>query len=322
MVAIPETGDPTLEAADRVMEAAGNRRPSGTPSLPLGNIGNPCERAMWYGFRWADKVLFNAKTLKLFADGNAGEDVMATRLRLVPGLDLWTIDPGTGKQFEVRALNGHVVGRVDGVVVGLLQAPRTPHVWENKVVNEKSFKLLKKHIEALGEKAALEKWNPKYYATAQCYMHLMELTRHYLTVGTPGMRDATSCRTEYNREVAESLIERARIVIDATRAPARIADDPDGFLCRFCDFNSLCYGRTPAQKNCRTCLSSTPTKKGIWECERFELPLDRDEQRKGCGKHLFVPSLVAGEQIDADDNGEWVEYRMHDGSVWKNWVKG
>jgi hypothetical protein len=47
-----------------------------------------------------------------------------------------------------------------------------------------------------------------------------------------------------------------------------------------------------------------------------------DEQHEGCEAHIFLPSLVNGEQIDACSEGTWVDYKMPDGSVWRNEVQG
>jgi len=40
------------------------------------------------------------------------------------------------------------------------------------------------------------------------------------------------------------------------------------------------------------------------------------EQRAACMRHLFIPDLVPGEVIDAED--DVVTYRMADGSTWAN----
>jgi hypothetical protein len=150
-------------------------------------------------------------------------------------------------------------------------------------------------------------------------MHYLGCTRHYLTVGSPGVRDLISCRTDYDAADAIRLIEKARRVIEATQPPARISEDPSWFECKFCDHHQICHGQpsgnipTSARRNCRTCLHSTPVSGG-WECARGA---DANlYQRHGCSQHLLIPALVAGEQIDASET--WVEYRLRDGSIWRN----
>jgi hypothetical protein len=319
MAAIPAPEDPTLSAADRALEQRENRG-GFERVVRMSAIGHPCERALFYRFRWAGTGSFTADTLKRFADGHHGEMVMAARLRLVEGVTLWTIDPATGRQFEFSDHDGHFLGHIDGVVSGLLQAPKSPHVWEHKQVEEKSQRELEKLKTELGEKNALREWKPEYWAQAQIYMHYTELERHYLTVSSPGGRRTISCRTNYNRPEADKLEMRARSIIKANRAPPRVSEDPAWYLCRWCEFHAVCHqGKLPLS-NCRTCLHSSPVAEGGWHCGLWSKLLTVEEQHTGCPGHLYLPSLIDGEQVDADDHGEWVEYRMRDGNLWRDEV--
>src|SRR5690625_5842237 len=91
--------DPTLLAVDEQMEARQQSR--FRPYLGMSAIGGPCDRRLWLEFRWADKPRFEARTLYMFDDGHRTEDLMAARLRMVPGITLHTVDPSTGRQFGV-----------------------------------------------------------------------------------------------------------------------------------------------------------------------------------------------------------------------------
>jgi hypothetical protein len=166
--------------------------------------------------------------------------LIAERLRLVPGIELWAHQPD-GSQYGFEDLGGRFRGHIDGVIRGLLQAPKTPHVWENKSVNDKKFKLFQKAVAEKGEKNALKAWDPIYYAQAVIYMHYFDLTRHYLTVTTPGGRDITSCRTEANPPYAEALREKARRILNATEPPARVSDNPSWYECKYCAFWETCH---------------------------------------------------------------------------------
>jgi hypothetical protein len=94
-------------------------------------IGHPCDRKLWYGFRWASRRSIDTA----IADGHRGEKTMAERLRLVPGIQLWTVDPESGGQISVVDHSGHFCGNLDGIILGLLQAPEI-WLWEHKVVND------------------------------------------------------------------------------------------------------------------------------------------------------------------------------------------
>lgn len=316
MVALPEVADPTLAAIDRALEA----KNAGRFSYYLGfsAIGKPCSRDLWYGFRWTVKSHFDAKSIKRFDDGNHGENVMAARLRLVPGIELHTIDPETGKQFGFMDHGGHYRGRCDGVVFGLLQAPRNWHVWEHKQTDDKNVTALARAKIKLGEKSALFDWSETYWAQAQEYMARTGFDRHYMTVSSAGARTTISVRTEANPEEAERITAKAGQIINAPKPPSKISDDPSWWQCNFCDHKGLCHFGEPPELNCRTCLHSTAVDGG-WQCERHLKRLSFDEQRAACPNHLFIPDLVPGEQIDAGN--DWIEYRMRDGSTWVNGAK-
>jgi hypothetical protein len=320
MVAIPETQDPTLAAVDRAIEARGNRAQA-RPYLGMSSIGAACDRALWYGFRWASPSKFDAASLKRFEDGHHGEDAMAARLRMVEGITLLTIDPDTGQQWEFVDFHGHFRGHFDGAILGLLQAPKTWHVWEHKVCNEKKIAKLEKLKQEVGEKNALRHWDAVYYAQAVLYMDYAGLDRHYLTADTPGGRHTVSVRTEASPSDAAALKARAEWLITADRTPPRISGDPAWFECKWCDHHATCHQGQLPQINCRTCLHVTPIDEGLWFCDHWGKGLNGEEQRIGCSDHLFLPSMVDGEQIDVADNDSWVEYRKPDGSIWRNEVE-
>ena len=130
--------DPTLDALDQ--QLIRDNPPTQRTYVGGSVIGQDCERALWYSFRWALENVFDAVTLCRFADGHASEAIVAERLRAIPGLRLWT-EAEDGNQYGYQDLGGHLRMHLDGVIKGLVQAPKTPHAWEHKCVNErKGFK--------------------------------------------------------------------------------------------------------------------------------------------------------------------------------------
>jgi hypothetical protein len=323
MAKLNEISDPTLDAINRELERIeSEKKPRGY--LGASGIGHECERKAWLDFRMASVRNIDARGLRRIEDGHRGEALMAERLRLVPGVKLVTHEEDDGRQIGFVDIGGHFRGHLDGLITGLLQAPRAKHVWENKVVDQKKVDELAKLKASLGEKNALAKWETVYYAQAQLYMHYFGVTRHYLTVCSPGVRDVISCRTEYDADVALRLVAKARRVIVATQPAPPISSDPSWYQCRWCDHWSICHDRkiassVKALSGCRTCLHSTPVENGQWRCERFNKILALDDQLAGCPAHLFVPALVPGEQVDAGE--DWVEYRLEDETVWRDGVQ-
>jgi hypothetical protein len=306
--------DLTLEAVDRAIEEQENAQPE-RPYLGMSAIGRECARELWYGFRWCSRKAFDAATIRRFQDGHRSEAIMIERLRAVPGVTLWTEDPsGNGRQIGCVDIGGHFRGHLDGIIQGLIQAPVTPHCWEHKCTNEKKqAKLVSLKVEK-GEKNALAEWDPVYFAQGQLYCHYQNLTRHYLTVDSPGSRATVSCRTDADPIVALKLIEKARRIITASEPPARLSERPDYFSCKWCDHYQICHqGAIPAV-NCRTCAHSTPELDGDgrWSCARFQCDVSTETQRQGaqCPSHVFIPSALPSDwkAVDASEDQGWIEY--------------
>lgn len=308
MVALPDIPCPTLAAADKALEDGQDTRRR--PYLGMSAIGNPCERALWFGFRWAAPVRFDAATLKRFEDGHASEAVAIARLRATPGLEVHDADEN-GDQFGFKDLGGHFSGHMDGVVLGLVQAPKTWHVLEIKA--SEKWTDLDKAKKKVGEKHALAEWNQTYYAQAVLYMDYAGLDRHYLVCVSPGARRWTAVRTDADPAFAAMLKAKAERIVFTDHAPKRIGG-PESFACKWCDWRALCHDGAAADRNCRTCLHAEALHEGGWGCARHERELDRAEQERGCPDHRYLPDLVPGEQIDAAPHG--ITYRMADGSQW------
>ena len=311
MAVLPPKPCPTLDAADTALEATQDRKLRSY--LGMSQIGRPCARETWLSFRWAMIPNFDAGTLKRFADGHATEAVIIERLKLADFLQVHDADEN-GEQFGFKDLGDHFSGNMDGVALGLIEAPKTWHVLEVKCTAEKKLTELKKIVDRVGEKLALREWNPVYYAQAVLYMHYAELERHWLVVATPGGRDWYSIRTDADPAEAARLIALADRIIFADEAPHKL--QPDSMACRRCDKSALCHGNALPERNCRTCLHVTPDRDGGWMCARHELDLSVESQRRGCDDHRFNPTMINAAQIDANDAG--VTYSFADGNIYQD----
>lgn len=308
------TACPTLAAVDHALEAEHAREDiHGIPRgyLGMSGINKDCQRAVWYDFHWCSEGNMQASGIKAIQDGFAGEVVMAERLRKVPGIQLWT-EGEDGKQIACESLSGHFRGHLDGVILGLLQSPRTAHVWEHKQVNEKKFKALHDLIMELGEKFALAEWDPIYFGQAQLYMHHQRLSRHYLTVSTPGGRKQIACRTEYQRDVAEAIMARAKTIIEAEVPPVRLSNDPAYYQCGWCRHKAICHQAALPRVNCRTCAHVTPMldEQGGWDCRRHTSRVPLEYQQQGCDQHLYHPDLLSiyAQPVDGNPQENWIAY--------------
>jgi len=325
MVAIPVHPDPTLQALRGALEARAQAEQA-RPYLGMSGIGQACERQLWYGFRWAARERMGADSIMRINDGHRSEDVMADYLRLAPGIRLLTRDPRTGQQFGFVDLGGHFRGHADGMISGLHQAPTTLHVWEAKATNDKKVAQLSKAKADKGEKQALKAWDPVYHAQAILYMAYSETTRHYLTCSSPGVRSIESLRTDADLDEARRLRAKAERVITAAEPLPGISNDPSWYECKWCPAHAVCHTNALPAVTCRTCAHATPEMDGDgrWSCALHGHDLSVEAQRQACDGHRYIPALLSrwGEAVDASPAENWVEYRLKDGSTFRNGPKG
>lgn len=311
--------DPTLEAIDQATEETSKNKTRKPPFLGAAYIGEPCERKTWLAWRMAKTESFTAEQLYRFEDGYRIEDILASRLSRVHGVKLRTIDPVTGYQYAMVAVDGHLRGRVDGRVTGLLQAPATEHVWEAKACDTKKQALLTKAKNEHGEKAALKEWDLTYYAQAVIYMHHLGIDRHYLMCASPGARSVVSVRTNADPDYAISLLQKAERIKNQPNLPTGISENPDWWQCKSCTFNSLCHQQQVSDVNCRTCLHATPVNDGEWHCAKYQSTIPANFQLTGCDQHLLIPTLIPyAKPVDANQDENWVEYQKENGTTFKN----
>jgi hypothetical protein len=308
MAELPTFTSPTRDAIFAGYEADANE--GFRAHLGASLIGKECVRALWFDFRWTTQARFPGRVLRLFETGNREEERLVRNLRRT-GATVVEIDPETGRQFRVAAHGGHFGGSLDGVALGLIEAPKTWHVLEFKTHSAKSFGDL------VAKKVRESK--PQHFAQMQIYMHLTGITRAMYLAVNKDTDDLYVERLEVEPHHAEKLLEKAGRIIFAMVPPPRISDDPDWFQCRLCDHAPLCHDRgdgvVAPEVNCRTCLHSTPVDGG-WHCDRHQKHLTDVDQRAGCTQHLYLPPLVPGEQIDA--GCDWVEYRLPGGQRWRD----
>jgi hypothetical protein len=300
MTIIPQLQSPTSRAIDLAYER-GQVPTDHHPTLRCSSLGHPCDRKLWYALRWAhDPERFDGRMLRIFENGHQREAVIVAMLRSA-GLTVEDRDPRTGEQFRVVLADGHLSGSCDGVVTGVPDAPKTPHLLEIKTMNDARWKAWRK----VGVKAS----DPKYWTQMQLYMHGLGLTRALFVAENQNTRELEVERVEFDRGSAMALEARAERIATADRLPARISDNPDWHECRRCPAHGLCHGQMLARRNCRTCMAYEIDGR----CGRFDSKLKLADQIKGCDHHLFGPVLVPGEVVHVSD--ATISYQMRDGSL-------
>jgi hypothetical protein len=90
MAPLPPRASPTVEAilcAYEVDAGDGFRQHLGA-SL----IGGPCDRALWYAFRWITRAAQGGRMLRLFETGRLEEERLVRNLRRI-GITVFDVDP-------------------------------------------------------------------------------------------------------------------------------------------------------------------------------------------------------------------------------------
>lgn len=297
---------PATSATVRAIYAAyaATNDPYDSLGLSVGELGNECDRSLFYSFRWASSPeVVDGRKVRIFRRGDIEESRLVADLESI-GVEVF------GQQDRIRLVSGFVRGKIDGRAMGVPEAPKTEHLCEFKSSNTKNFAIL------IRDK--VKKAQPKHFVQCQLGMHAFGLTRALYVVANKDDEELYAERVEYDMEFCVRLLARAERIVRTDTPPARISEKPDFFGCLFCKHKSVCHEDAFPRVTCRSCIHATPEfmGQGHWSCARFGKPLSFDEQKEACPAHLFSPGFVPGEQVDCDEAAETISYVMADGSIW------
>jgi CRISPR/Cas system-associated exonuclease Cas4 (RecB family) len=298
MVTLPISNQATRDAIYRHYETT--QEDSRRSHLGASIIGRSCSRQLWYTFRWARTQHHDGRLLKLFRRGHDEEPRLVNDLRDV-GVEVHVVDRDTGNQFRVSEVGGHFGGSMDGCALGVHEAPQTWHVLEFKTSGDKPFQKLKKD--------GVQQAKPEHFAQMQVYMHLTGMTRAFYMAVNKNDDEIYTERVKHDPAAAIRLLEKARRIIEAQNPPERIGDKT-WYECKWCDYYGICHDTNLPERNCRTCLHSTPEMHGHgeWSCAKGN-EMGDGRERLEC--HRFIPALTnMGEPTDVDG----------DNIVYENWT--
>ncbi|MEM1346531.1 MAG: oxidoreductase [Pseudomonadota bacterium] len=313
MADLSDIVSPTVSAiyAARAREAARAPRFESW-GISASALGHACERKLWYDLRWATAAEPpDGLRLRLFERGDIEERRIVEDLRRA-GLTVEDLDPATGRQWRFALARGFLRGKADGQCRGVIEAPKANHVLEIKSMKAADWRAVAKH--------GLLAKKPEHWHQLHAGMMGLGIARG-LYVGVNKDTEAILIeRIRHDAEEAGRQIARVERLVDAHAAPTRLKDKPDAVPCRFCPHLGVCHQGAFARRTCRSCLHFTFTADGAGHCTRFETPQSPKAQAAGhdCPAHLYLPALVPGEQIDANPEEEWVEYRLGNGTTWRD----
>jgi len=274
-------------------------------------VGHSCSRYLWFTFRACCKSDCPGRIYRLFETGHREETRLLQNLRDI-GCEVYDLDEN-GEQYGISDFGGHFSGHIDCVVVGLKEAPNTPHVGDCKTFSAKRFKAFKDK----GIKVS----DPKYYCQLQSYMHYLKLDRGFILGQNKDTDELWLERVHYNRAEALDLVARAKQIITATEPPPRLSDRPDYYECKFCDAHDICWGCEKALPlpviSCKQCCYATPEiKNGEWSCTKHGHGYMITE--KTCPDHLCLPELFPYAEPTDFTDGLICFKNKDDGKEWQH----
>jgi hypothetical protein len=200
--------------------------------LGASSIGSPCLRQIQYG--WMCDPVHPGQLQDIFARGHLFEDMVRAHM-VRAGFEFAPVE-----RLAFSTFNGAFRGHADGV---LTRGPTRlslayPCVWEHKALGDKGWRAL--------DRDGLDKAYPHYVAQILMYQHFLGLTAH------PAIFTATNANTcaglhvlvPYNAVAARASIDRAAMIIDATRAGEllpRLAKTQSNPICIKCSHSKRCW---------------------------------------------------------------------------------
>lgn len=307
MVALPVSLTPTVDAIYKSYEDS--QGDGWRDHLGASLIGGPCDRQAWYSWRWITRAKHTGRLLRLFQSGNLAEARFVEDLRRI-GVTVMDVDPDTGRQWNFRNENGHFGGSCDGIGIGFPEAPKSWSIIEMKTHSDKSYKSLVKD--------GVEKSKPEHYAQMNVYMLLAGIERAMYISVNKNDDSLYVERIKLDNAFALRILAKAERIIAAATPPERITTDKTWYICKWCSHHETCWEGALPERHCRSCAFSTPINDGKWHCERRNFDLSLKMQKAGCEQQKFIPSFIQGEQVDAAEDLSWIEYKLNDGTTWRD----
>jgi len=269
--------------------------------LGISQIGNPNQRLLWMRWRWLMPDDMEPRVLRLLDLGNVVEDHLIAKLRQIPNAGIFDVDE-RGRQFETKALGGHVKGHIDGVARNLPGLDKKyPYLLEFKTANDNRFKNLK-------DLGSYCEWSEEYAAQVHLYMGLFNFKHCIAIVYNKNNSDLYTEIIEFDKIAFDSLMEKAENILLAEAPPDNYIPETDYRIRSFMSpaQQSAYLGRTlPENIHCRSCrFAKVDLEKsnGAWYCTKHEKHIPEKRQTMGCKNHNYIPELIDAHVMEVDDD--------------------
>ncbi len=191
------------------------------PYIGASSIGNPCERAIWYGLHRTDAKVVDAKLRMTFQIGKRLEQML---LDLIPFLSL-----PINKSFHEKTYP-LFQGTVDAIIY---KNNEYDFILEIKTANNSSFDTFKKK--------GLRLWNSQYYDQVQSYMGMSGVHKCYLLALNKNTSELHDEFVLFDEDRYMSLVTKAKRIGEAVTEPPRISGSASFYLCKMCFYKGVCH---------------------------------------------------------------------------------
>jgi hypothetical protein len=249
--------------------------------LGMSVIGSPCDRYLWYHFRWFAGASHSARELRLFNVGHRMEPIMRAELRAIGVNFLDSVDVN-GKQITVSSLGGHYGGSCDGVFT----APRYG-LYEPTLLECKTSKTGSEFTGLSTKKMATGK--PQHYVQNSSYGRALNIKYCLYIVENKNDSSRYVELVELDFRVAEEHEKRALNIIKAVVPPERVSNKAEFYICKMCSMSAICHGNAAPVPNCRNCSHAIPADEGQWYCGNYAQTIPKEYWAKGCPQHDPLP---------------------------------
>lgn len=216
----------TVDEIDRHYEAVNKSR----RRLGLSQAGHKCPRYLWYCHHGYPGEQPEGRVLRLFQLGNILEDQVIADLHaagVVVHSQQRTVD------FTLDGIR--IVGHIDGIIRGLIEAPKTEHLFECKTASKKKY-------DELIKKSSYRAWNETYYWQTQFYMLGLGLKRAAVFVYCKDDSRLYTERIKLDRGATMDKLQDVFRIIAKPEPPERACPRVDWFEARWCQFYNECWG--------------------------------------------------------------------------------
>lgn len=282
-------------------------------------IGHECSYYLWLTFRWCFKERFSGRMLRLFNRGHLEE---LRVIRWLEGIgcivetddfsekQLW-YNQDSGEyvvsendtsdcecminvsespahihhaksigiqipQFKISGVNGHFGGSMDGLV----WLPERFGIDEPVILECKTSKAGAYFNKLKGGGVLLN--NSQHFDQQSTYGYKKDIRYALYIAVNKNDDDLHAELIELDHSRGAQCEQKADRIINSKEAPYKLSSSKTFHKCSYCPARSVCHEGAIPEKNCRSCIHSTPVENKKWQCDKWSVDIPSEHIGLGC----------------------------------------